>query len=391
MASGIKIKQEEAELKIQNRCKVLNYTYKPFVYKNTKTKITMKCSNQEHAEWVVSFSKFIYKGTKCPECNGRNFLSEKTARIKVNELCIKKKYKCEPFVFCGAVGTHLVIKCNIENHPPFNTNYNKLINCNYGCPLCGGHQKHTQDYVDEMVSKRCTEINYTYKPFIYKNLNSLIYLKCSNIDHIEFQMSYENFILHKYGCKLCGRESASKKLKLTQVEAEKRLTEICISRNYTFEPFVYNNMNTLINLKCSEPTHPVWKTRYTNIVTKKRGCPSCCVGGYNPSEPGYFYIHKIYSNCGIYYKFGITNNYEKRFLSYSNNNFKTEKFKAYYSLDGRLISEIEYFIKYKSEITREVIDKADYLDGYTETINESGLDMLISIVEKYDVESIDVV
>lgn len=390
MASGIRLTQEEAEKLVANRCLEQNYTYKPFTYVNTKTILELKCDNFEHEEWKCKFSKFIYKRTGCPECKGRNSLKEKTARTKVHEICELKGYTYEPFDFKGAIGTKIIIHCGDDSHKPHETNYNSLVNKKNGCIECGGKLKLTQQHAELNVINICNTTGYTYKPFEYKNNRTKITLKCCNPDHDEFSLSYDKFVYQGNGCVKCGNQSTARKLCLSQDESIRRLNEICTSKGYTYKPFIYKNVHTLITLKCSECEHPEWTTRYQNIVQKQRGCPSCSRGGYDPSKPGYFYIHRVLGNGRIYYKFGITNNYIYRFEQYNKNLFRTEKYKIYYSTDGILIKELEYFIKHMSGIKRKVIDKINYLDGYTETINDSEYEKLIKIIESYNVQELDV-
>lgn len=391
MASGIRLTQEEAEILVQEQCIKNNYTYKPFTYINAKTILILKCDDAEHEEWKCKFGKFIYNGTGCPECKGRNSLKEKTARKRVHDICTSKGYTYDPsFTFNGSIKTIITVYCNVNGHKPYKITYNALVNQKYGCIECGGRLKLSQQKAESNVIKRCSEVGYTYRPFEYKNNNTKILLNCSITEHEEFYISYYNFISNKNGCPVCSKLRVSEKLRLSQEEAEFRLNEICLLNGYSYEPFVYINSSTVIDMKCSVPEHPSWKSSFQNTVQKRRGCPCCFIGGYDPNKPGYLYIHRIHGDDKTYYKFGITNNYEDRFKQYNNNAFKTEKFKTYYSTDGLLIKDIEYYIKYKSNIERCVLSKENYKDGYTETINESSYEQLIHIIEQYNVESIDV-
>ncbi|AXC36582.1 hypothetical protein [Escherichia phage UB] len=136
MASGIKLTQKEAEEKVYKICNDKNYKCEEFVYINTNTRLILKCPNPEHERWNCSFKKFIYKGTGCPECNGRNILKEQTARDRVIQKCKEKKYTCKEYIFNGSINTILELNCDIIDHPSWKCSYNHFINTNTNCPSC---------------------------------------------------------------------------------------------------------------------------------------------------------------------------------------------------------------------------------------------------------------
>ena len=64
----LKISQKEAEEKILERCKEVNYTlYENFIMNSTGTKISLKCNKCNH-KWNPTYNSFIYSKKGCPVC-----------------------------------------------------------------------------------------------------------------------------------------------------------------------------------------------------------------------------------------------------------------------------------------------------------------------------------
>ena len=61
--------------------------------------------------------------------------------------------------------------------------------------------------------------------------------------------------------------------------------------------------------KCTVDTTHQWKVAPAHV----RGCPSCATGGFDPSQPGFYYAMKIEGPQEVWWwKGGITNNVERR-------------------------------------------------------------------------------
>lgn len=64
--------------------------------------------------------------------------------------------------------------------------------------------------------------------------------------------------------------------KPTQEEAEKKVNDKCIERNYTLiKPFIYLNNTTILQLKCNIDDNK-WPITYTKFMCN-RGCPECAL------------------------------------------------------------------------------------------------------------------
>lgn len=102
----------------------------------------------------------------------------------------------------------------------------------------------------------------------------------------------------------------------------------------------------------------------------------------------FLYINKITYNDEIYYKFGITNNYDNRFKSYNKNKLKSIKYVCFVCDDGGKIYDIECEIKRNTCIIRPALPKELYEDGFTETISEPDLIHVLTIINKYNIDKL---
>jgi hypothetical protein len=122
------------------------------------------------------------------------------------------------------------------------------------------------------ISERLNQIDAVLlEPYIHKNNKSKLKLKC-NIDCHVWETSYYNFINNRNGCAKC-----SKKLTITQQEAELKINERCLMMDYVLiQPFIFKKTsNTIISLKCNK-CDCEWMVIYNNFISRKSGCPKCC-------------------------------------------------------------------------------------------------------------------
>lgn len=140
MSFKIKLTQEQAEQKVLQRCKEMNYEYLNFIYTGVKTtRLIISC--KIHGGWNCGYSKFVNDQSGCPKCAHE----------------YKKKFRTN--------------------------SYDKVLS---------------------KVKDRCNELNYTCSDFEYVDRNSKIFLKCDNTEHDGWWCSYNNFINVKTKCPMCS-------------------------------------------------------------------------------------------------------------------------------------------------------------------------------------------
>jgi hypothetical protein len=268
----------------------------PFVYKNNKSKLKLKCNIDGYIREVSYYYFINFKG-RCPRCVGQ-VLYQEEAINNINEKLKKINASLiEPFVYKNN-NSLLKIKCNIDGHER-NLTYHRFVHNNNGCPKCSKKILYEKE-ISNNINNRLEKINASLRePYIHKNNKSKLKLKC-NIDGHEWDSKYSNFVNSNKGCAKCAGV-----LKLSQKESEQKVLEQCIIMNYTLnKPFVYKNTRTLtLEIKCME-CNSIWNVKMNNFISRKSGCPKCNKSkGENEienilKEKNIFYItEKIFEDC----------------------------------------------------------------------------------------------
>lgn len=177
----------------------------------------------------------------------------------------------------------------------------------------------------------------------------------------------------------------SNKYRPTEQELLFKLEEICKKHNYKLIGFPdgFKNKESKLIYVC--PIHGKKFVTYNNFMYSGTRCPNCATYGYRSDKAGSFYIARWIKDSHSFIKFGITNQKvkyrlgkQKRFTDYKYNILYTKSW-----LDGGIPLELEKLIKESPLFNRGVIDKIDFPDGFTETIEESQLESLMIFVDNY--------
>lgn len=264
----MKINLENINIDLNERLKEANACIiSPFIYKNNKSKLKLKCNIDEH-EWEVTYYCFVKIKNGCPRCAGQ-IIYEEEAKENVNRRLKEiNAFLNEPFKYNGSK-TRLKLKCNIDDYE-WETNYSNFVNSKTGCPKCNKKVLFKEE-IENNINKRLKEINASLiENYEHINNSSKLKLKC-NIDGHEWETKYSNFINNEKGCAKCA-----KVLKLTQEEAEEKVKDQCKKMHCFLEnSFVYSkSSDTILNLKCDVCNYS-WNVTYNNFISKKSGCPSC--------------------------------------------------------------------------------------------------------------------
>lgn len=244
--------------------------------------------------------------------------------------------------------------------------------------------KLTQEEAELKVQQRCTYMGYEYLTFTYTGVKSTRLIISCNI-HGEWNCGYSKFIHDKSGCPKCAREYTKKIRTNSYDKVLSKVKQRCKELNYTYYDFEYVDRNTKLLLKCNNPEHDSWYCSYNNFINVKTQCPECSNVGFNSNKPAYLYVNKIFYKDSIYYKIGITNNYKTRLHRLNENkNSTTECLSLFYSNDGKVVKDIEHFIKYKTNIPFGILSKDDYFDGHTETFSSEYLNDIISLCIEFE-------
>jgi hypothetical protein len=181
------------------------------------------------------------------------------------------------------------------------------------------------------------------------------------------------------GCPKCGMQLKADAFKFTTEEFITKAKEVH-GDVYDYSKMNYVNSQSKIEIIC--PKHGSF-IQAANSHLYASGCPRCSKQriGYRSTMKGTFYILKVTEDI---YKFGITNNFERRFKGIQQKCvYPLEVVFKFTKEDGYLIRLLECEI-IASSIKRGVLTKQEMGSGFTETFSVADLPFVMSIVEKHN-------
>jgi very-short-patch-repair endonuclease len=258
--------------RIEGLCRENGYSFSFLDYRNTSSKINVKCEKHNYC-WTPTVSNFINQKSNCKMCSNKKKSENNRLKFfkKIDDICNSKNY-----TFIGfqdddfRMKNKLIIKCNIHNYRWF-PSANNFIGKNTGCPLCAGNRIERDEliYVLQEISKRTerTVLNLSE----LKNSGSRLIVKCNTCSSV-CKTNYTSF-KKSVKCRKCLNI-----LKLSNDDATIRIIDRCNILNHTFLGFSNNknsieNTKSLINLRCSN-NHD-FSIRYDNYIYGKNSCSIC--------------------------------------------------------------------------------------------------------------------
>lgn len=206
------------------------------------------------------------------------------------------------------------------------------------------------------------------------------------IDNHKWKPTLDNVIAGKSSCPKCSGVVSP-----TQEEALNICDNICKQEGYTFIGLVGEYTNTIkTKIKYLCDTHGEQTVTYNKFVNSGNRCRGCAKYGYSPDKPGSFYVVKWTKDNYSFIKFGITN---QKVLA----RIKQQARKTKYSYDiifqvgwkdGKIADNLEKYIKRSCLFKFKVINKIEFEDGFTETVNEKDLPKLKDYINSF-VENIE--
>lgn len=179
-----------------------------------------------------------------------------------------------------------------------------------------------------------------------------------------------------HGCPKCAN-----RYRPTEQEALTSCIKVCNKFGYKPLGFVGNYLNTESRFEYECPVHGKHSVSFGNFVSKNTKCPSCAPCGFSPDKEASIYVTKWSYNTKSFIKFGITNrkvgsriSQQSRKTKYSPEPIWSATFD-----NGKIPLILENSIK-NSGISIGVIDRDEFLDGFTETTNIESLDLIEEIL-----------
>lgn len=286
---------------------------------------------------------------------------------------IHKDQYCYDNVIYNGVYTKVEIIC--KSHGLFLQSPKKHL-IGQGCKKCNVSKKNNLSFVEKANNKHNSFYNY-----------SLIKSEPKSRDEIDiicplhgiFSQVVKNHLAGS-GCSSCGiTKNSMKRLKTTSEFIND--AKIIHGDLYDYSLVDYYSSFVNVDILCKE--HGLYKQKPSDHLSGC-GCPSCTKSGYKSNQRGFLYIQHINNEI---YKVGITNFPETRIEQIKSKCYYTPKYiKLFSSPDGKLISDIERVIL--KEVKCGVIEKDKMKDGYTETFLLENLNIIETIINRYDIMEI---
>lgn len=267
---------------------------------------------------------------------------------------------------------HIELLCTKHNGYFTITPKQMLRASSKGCNHC---TKNTP-YTTEEFIKKC-KINYgtklTYEKTKYINQKHKVIVTCVSGDH-DWEVNPVTLLKGKSFCGICsgksGRNTSSFVLEAKRVHGEK----------YNYDKVEYIHSENYVTIICN--IHGDF-TQQPKAHLTGRGCPKCGKYGYQPSQPGYFYVQKLTYKNEVLYKYGITGDLERRILEQSRHSVYKHEF-LYSKLfdDGNKPLVLEKFIK--NYIPSGVITSCELSSGFSETFRNEYLEAVMEIVNNFE-------
>jgi len=235
------------------------YDYSKVAYKNTLTKVKIRC--KKHGEFEQTPGHHL-NGCGCPDCGGtkksttENFIKE-AKKIHGDKYDYSKvKYK----------NTDTKVKIICKKHGEFI----QIPSCHLigqGCIDCGGTKKLT---VEEFVNKARVVHGdkYDYSKIVYKNIDTKVTAICRK--HGEFNQIPFNHLVGKV-CLKCSIEINTKNRTKTTEEFISKAKDIH-GNKYDYSKVKYKNTNIKVKIICKK--HGEFE-QVASYHLSKHGCPNC--------------------------------------------------------------------------------------------------------------------
>ena len=292
--NGIRLTNEEAIARINERCNNLNYTFLGFdnednVYTNNKVKLKLHC-NKCGSEWnTTSYEKFMSGRNGCPGCNTRRKQDEKEITKQIKARCNELGYEFLGFngEFKSRDNTKLKLHCNKCGAEWGTTTVENFLKAGRNSHTCGRKNPtkmppnyHLNDQIKK-IENRLLKSSLCFISFGENGYNgsekTKLIVRCVKCNEI-FEIALHNLI---YGvkeipeCPKCQYNG-----KVSNEEAIEKIKHKCELLEYEFLGFDnpqnrYDGKDTRLILKCQKCGY-IWKTTtYTNFMHKTIKCRGC--------------------------------------------------------------------------------------------------------------------
>lgn len=292
--NGIRLTNEEAITRINERCNDLNYVFFGFdnednVYTNNKVKLKLHC-NKCGSDWnTTSYEKFMSGRNGCPGCNVRRKIDEKEIIKQIKKRCKELNYKFLGFVgkYTSKRETRIRLKCKKCKYEWDTTTVSNFLRENRNSHKCWRknpenmprnlNAKIAQNKIMNRLSGSSIEfVSFNNNEYLGIEKTKVL-LKCKECGEYS-TVSIHNLLYSPNDIPQCIKCQYNGKV--SNEEALKKIKYKCELLDYEFLGFDnlqnrYDGKDTRLILKCLKCGY-TWKTtiyaNFINLTIKCRGC-----------------------------------------------------------------------------------------------------------------------
>ncbi len=258
------------------------YDYTQVDYKNSKSKVTIRCTKHDATFEQTPFAHIIMKRQGCPVCQEEIKEEVRKKRATGTEEFIKRakerfgnNFDYSEVEYVNS-NTPVKIACVKGGHGVFLMRpYTHLISV-YGCRKCAFEHQNDNAKIREAEfltrAKQKFGNKFDYSQMTYTDYNSPVKLKCR--EHGELETTpFRHLLYPSGGCIGCRKDLQWSSIrKMTTEEFLERAIAIHGDR-YDYSETKYVSMNKDLSIRC--PQHNVRFEMRPKFHLKGRGCPLC--------------------------------------------------------------------------------------------------------------------
>lgn len=292
---------------------------------------------------------------------------------------VNEKYGTGTYLFDNMKYTNahnqVELFCTKGNHPFFITPMQIVRKQSKGCNICTKNTAYDLPTFIEKVKVYYPYLTFEKTTYVPQRLGNMVVTCHANPNDVhDWEVNSKTLLVGKTQCGVCsgkgGRDTSRFILEATKIHSDK----------YTYTKCDYINSDTKVLITC--PEHGDF-TQIPKSHLNGRGCPKCGKYGYQPNNPGYFYVQKLESPTGTVYKYGITGDMTRRITEQSRNSVYTHTVLVErYFEDGKQALVLEKFMK--TFIASGVSTIEELPSGFTETFDAQYLNVVLEIVNSFN-------
>jgi hypothetical protein len=134
-------------------------------------------------------------------------------------------------------------------------------------------------------------------------------LECA--DHGKWDSTDINHFLTGRGCPRCARVNLEKLIHPTRDQVERKVQSACDAEGIKFSRWLDDTRKSSSRIALICETHGEYVKNIDKFLNSKERCQACVRNGFNRTIDGFLYL--LESECGWFYKIGITNHPKQRF------------------------------------------------------------------------------